>query len=135
MIDEKRLIEGLRASMNTGRESLPINLIIECIEEQENIEIKCSNCSRRKFYQEGYQDGLNSNRWILCSDKLPKNQDDEFYPLIYITNIYGVVQLGFYREDDKQWYIWNEWTGDTVVVDNSYVIAWQPRPESYVYGQ
>lgn len=133
MIDEKGLIESLKASMNTGKESLPINLIIECIEEQENIEIKCSNCSRRKFYQEGYQDGLNSNRWILCSDKVPEESDGEFYPLIYITNIYGIVQLRFYRVNDKQWYVYNEETGEAIMVENFYVIAWQPRPESYVY--
>lgn len=60
MIDENRLIDGFRAILNTGKESLPIDLIIECIEEQPKIE--CSNCSRRAWYQRGYKDGLNESK-------------------------------------------------------------------------
>lgn len=39
MIDEKKLIESLRASLNTGQETFPIDLIIECIEEQPKISL------------------------------------------------------------------------------------------------
>lgn len=53
MIDEKKLIESLRASLNTGRETFPIDLIIECIEEQEQI-----------------------GEWIPCSERLPENEAD-----------------------------------------------------------
>lgn len=37
MIDEKKLIESLRASLNTGRETFPIDLIVECIEAQPKV--------------------------------------------------------------------------------------------------
>ena len=37
MIDEKKLIESLIASLNTGKECFPIDLIIECIEEQPKV--------------------------------------------------------------------------------------------------
>lgn len=54
MIDENVLIEGFLASLNTGKESFSVDLIIEFIEDQPKIE-KCSDCSRRKFYQMGYE--------------------------------------------------------------------------------
>ncbi|MGE9943043.1 DUF551 domain-containing protein [Bariatricus sp. SGI.161] len=48
MIDEKKLIESLIASLNTGKECFPIDLIIECIEEQPKV-----------------------GEWIPCSERLP----------------------------------------------------------------
>ena len=33
----------------------------------------CSECSRRKFYQKGYQDGLNADKWIPIEERLPKD--------------------------------------------------------------
>lgn len=49
MIDEKKLIESLRASLNTGRETFPIDLIVECIEAQPKV-----------------------GEWIPCSERLPE---------------------------------------------------------------
>ena len=37
MIDEKKLIESLRSSLNTGRETFPLDMIIDCIEEQPKV--------------------------------------------------------------------------------------------------
>lgn len=37
MIDEKKLIESFRASLNTGRETFSIDLIVECIEAQPKV--------------------------------------------------------------------------------------------------
>lgn len=47
MIDEKKLIESLRASLNTGKECFPIDLIIECMEEQPKVGewTPCSGCA------------------------------------------------------------------------------------------
>lgn len=47
MIDEKKLIESLRSSLNTGRETFPLDMIIDCIEEQPKI-----------------------GEWIPCSERL-----------------------------------------------------------------
>ena len=49
MIDEKKLIESFRASLNTGRETFPIDLIVECIEAQPKV-----------------------GEWIPCSERLPE---------------------------------------------------------------
>lgn len=48
MIDEKKLIESLHGSLNTGRETFPLDIIIDCIEEQPKI-----------------------GEWIPCSERLP----------------------------------------------------------------
>lgn len=37
----------------------------------DNESIKCSECTRRKFYQMGYKDGSNDNDWIPCSERMP----------------------------------------------------------------
>ena len=52
MIDEKKLIESFRASLNTGRETFPIDLIIERIEDQPKV-----------------------GEWIPCSERLPNVED------------------------------------------------------------
>lgn len=49
MINEKKLIESFRASLNTGRETLPIDLIVECIEAQPKV-----------------------GEWIPCSERVPE---------------------------------------------------------------
>lgn len=49
MIDEKKLIESLRSSLNTGRETFPLDMIIDCIEEQPKV-----------------------GEWIPCSERLPE---------------------------------------------------------------
>lgn len=49
MIDEKKLIESLRSSLNTGRETFPLDMIIDCIEEQPKI-----------------------GEWIPCSEQFPE---------------------------------------------------------------
>lgn len=49
MIDEKKLIESLRSSLNTGRETFPLDMIIDCIEEQPKV-----------------------GEWIPCSEQFPE---------------------------------------------------------------
>ena len=42
-----------------------------------NEEPKCSECSRRKFYQQGYEDGKKENDWIpVSSGHLPKHNEN-----------------------------------------------------------
>ena len=140
MIDEKKLIEALKHRMalheqdaaeidscaiECGGEELLLRLadevqaVIEVIEAQPKV--KCSDCSRRSWYQKGYQDGLNINKWIPCSERLP--EEDGTY-IAWIT------------------YEGSEYTSmeefDTVTMwdfhafnPNNKVIAWKPLPEDY----
>ena len=36
---------------------------------------KCGECSRRKWYQKGYEDGRKDNGWIPVEKKLPEVQE------------------------------------------------------------
>ena len=66
MIDEKKLIEDIKSKycdldfMDDG----VIQEFIDVINEQPQ-----SVCSRREWYQKGYQDGLNADKWIPCEVK------------------------------------------------------------------
>ena len=68
MIDENKLIESLRASLNTGRETFPVELIVECIEEQPKV-----------------------GEWISYSDRLP--EDSGTYIVNAIEN--SIVHVTF----------------------------------------
>lgn len=102
MIDEKKLIESFRASLNTGRETFPIDLIIECIEEQEQI-----------------------GEWIPCSEQMPPepNANNTFDKKpVYLVSVNG--------EDYPYRALWNgRYFMDGFLILEA--VAWMPLPEPY----
>ena len=77
---------------------------------------KCGECSRRKWYQKGYDDGEKSNDgWIPVEKALP----DEYENVLVWYESYGIG----YQYDGC-------WSGDVQGV-NARCIAWQPLPEPY----
>ena len=91
----------------------------------------CGECSRRKWYQKGYEDGKKDNDWIPVSDKLPEAGDGKYYPLLNVQTSYGAVKCGFYRIRDDRWYIYEEFYNEFVEANKKEVVAWQPFPEPY----
>lgn len=91
----------------------------------------CGECSRRKWYQKGYEDGKKDNDWIPVSDKLPEAGDGKYYPLLNVQTSYGAVKCGFYRVRDDRWYIYEEFYNEFVEANKKEVVAWQPLPEPY----
>ncbi|RHJ12626.1 DUF551 domain-containing protein [Mediterraneibacter gnavus] len=91
----------------------------------------CGECSRRKWYQKGYEDGKKDNDWIPVSDKLPEAGDGKYYPLLNVQTSYGAVKCGFYRVRDDRWYIYEEFYNEFVEANKKEVVAWQPFPEPY----
>lgn len=109
MIDEKKLIEAFRASMDTGRESFPIDLIIECIEDQPKVD-----------------------EWIPVSERLPKqDEESEYYNSVIVTLDNDRVSEGCYRDKEKEW--WADAPDGEHYSENvtGHVIAWMPLPEPY----
>lgn len=91
----------------------------------------CGECSRRKWYQKGYEDGKKDNDWIPVSDKLPEAVDGKYYPLLNVQTSYGAVKCGFYRVRDDRWYIYEEFYNEFIEANKKGVVAWQPFPEPY----
>ena len=103
---------------------------------------KCRECSRRKFYMQGYEDGKKNDGWIPVSEKLPEDDDMRFYMCIvenheedlpmfcqydseygfgFWHDIYDSTSLGFVDTVFK--------TNDELGYEK--VVAWQPLPEPY----
>ena len=107
MIDEKKLIESFRASLNTGRETFPIDLIVECIEAQPKV-----------------------GEWIPCSERLPEAGKRYLVSAIWKDKDFekSAVYDAVYGSDG----LWHSYNYDSV----SYkVIAWQPLPQPYQKGE
>lgn len=106
---------------------------------------KCNECSRRKWYQIGYEDGKKNAGWIPVSEKLPEDDNMRFYMCIvenheedlpmfcqydseygfgFWHDIYDPVSLGFLDTEFR--------TNDELGYEK--VIAWQPLPEPYKEG-
>ncbi len=106
---------------------------------------KCRECSRRKFYMQGYEDGKKNDGWIPVSEKLPEDDDMRFYMCIvenheedlpmfcqydseygfgFWHDIYDSTSLGFVDTVFK--------TNDELGYEK--VVAWQPLPEPYKKG-
>lgn len=87
--------------------------------------VDCGNCSRRKFYQKGYQDGLNANKWIPCSERLPECDGIyqlKNYEVTKLINGHLVVTTATYDFGE-----FNNW----LIHKSHKVIAWRELPEPY----
>ena len=119
MIDEKKLIESLRSSLNTGRETFPLDMIIDCIEEQPKI-----------------------GEWIPCSERLPDDRDNRFY-MCTVENHEEDPPMFCQYEEEYGFGFWNDIYDEHTLgfVDSEFktneelgyekVVAWQPLPEPY----
>lgn len=102
----------------------------------------CGDCSRRKQYQIGYEDGKKDKDWISVEDRLPEDDDMRFYMCIvenheedlpmfcqydreygfgFWRDIYDSATLGFVDTEFS--------TNDELGYEK--VVAWQPLPEPY----
>ena len=125
MIDEKMLIEIL--SKNSIFEKITNaegKNVFEIIDDLPKIEEKnCGDCSRRKFYQEGYQDGLNADKWISCSGTLPIIVDEPSDCAKDVGRRFLITDSDGYVYDSTFWKYANAFDDDA--------IAWQPLPTAY----
>ena len=88
----------------------------EIVRQHMNDNSICADCSRRKWYQKGYEDGKNSNDgWIPVEDRLP-----EADKVVIVTTDVELITFGYIHD--------GEWVID---VEPDYPIAWWPLPEPY----
>ena len=88
---------------------------------------KCGECSRRKWYQKGYEDSKKDNDWIPYSvQNMPKKED--VYLVTCDDEEYPVKRMRFKKEDEYGlWY-------DNYGIYDGVILAWQPLPEPYKEG-
>ena len=124
MIDEYKLLDDLMYCKGLGRKSL--EAVIEVIKEQP--QVVCKDCTRRRWYQKGYQDGLNADRWIPCEERLPSeygqylytDKNDEVHEGTYCPPLQGMIRG------------WSTCEAEGYVkLSDDEVIAWQPLPQPY----
>lgn len=82
----------------------------------------CEGCSRRKWYQKGFEDGKKDSDWIPVEEKRVPEKE------VIAQNVYNEMMIGYvYYSEEMKWY---ECVSDDVYLTN--VVAWQPLPEPYI---
>lgn len=93
---------------------------------------KCRECSRRKFYMQGYEDGKKNDGWIPVEERLP---NEEEFKEAYCRNKYAaefVVMIEDATRPTTLYYKNGSWFDEE---RNYYsVVAWQPLPKPYKEG-
>ena len=98
---------------------------------------KCGECSRRKFYMQGYEDGKKNDGWIPVEERLPEEEgwyqctcsdkeiwnDDIVRDLYYYPGIKEFVDNIRYETNGLKNIEKFFWT--------KYVTAWQQQPKPY----
>ena len=101
-----------------------LSVAYKCIEELQQPKTDCSECSRRKFYQQGYQDGLNADKWI------PIGQYPSEPSLLCFEN--GEMCVGHFDYDCIEWIISSGGEYETCLFEYEIEpIAWQNLPQPY----
>lgn len=103
---------------------------LEELQEKENL--NCGECSRRKFYQEGFRDGTiwANNNWYMINDGvMPKELGYDWVKIQVkerYTDFLWVPRIAEFRKG-KWWLIGND--NDDIMLDEDKldvdVIAWQ----------
>ena len=88
---------------------------------------KCGDCSRRKWYQKGYDDGKKNDGWIPVEERLPEEWEKvivwyEYFRYGEYNRMYETYGIG--------WQYDGHWSGD-VSGTKARCIAWRPLPEPY----
>lgn len=89
---------------------------------------KCGECSRRKFYMQGYEDGKKDDGWIPVEERLP--EEDERYKGRKVIDVLVTTANGrvtkVQRQSKYDYWCWGRIYGEPT--------AWQPLPEPYKEG-
>jgi hypothetical protein len=86
----------------------------------------CEGCSRRKWYQKGFEDGKKDNDWIPVEEKLPEESG------YYLAQLSKKLPNEDYSDRVVVLY---DGTEKEFMCYAKLIIAWQPLPETYKDGR
>ncbi len=130
----EKILEEIKDNTKLGNlhwETIRIEKVEEIIRSHMDDVPKCGECSRRKWYQEGYKDGKDTNTssndsWIPVSERLPEvpeGTEDVYCPEFNVTIKDASKATTLKYAPDGTWF------DDSGEVYN--VMAWKPLPEPY----
>ena len=98
---------------------------------------KCGECSRRKWYQIGYEDGKKEDGWIPVSEKLPEEKgwyqctcsDKEIWNDDIVIDLYYYPEIKEFVDNIR--YEANGLKNIEKFFWTKYVTAWQQLPKPY----
>lgn len=130
----EKILEEIKDNTKLGNlhwETIRIEKVEEIIRSHMDDVPECGECSRRKWYQEGYKDGKDTNTssndsWIPVSERLPEvpeGTEDVYCPEFNVTIKDASKATTLKYAPDGTWF------DDSGEVYN--VMAWKPLPEPY----
>lgn len=85
----------------------------------------------RGQYDKGYEDGLNADKWIPCSERLPEL--NTMVMCFTVNETYVIAEYGgpdsHYLDSKDVWFSGQGW------YRKDAIIAWQPLPAPYQKGE
>jgi hypothetical protein len=119
----KSIIDIIHTDMEIKMEGEIMKAVKRCNIEVDKEELLKALQYDRGQYEQGYQDGLNADKWIPCEERLPSVGDavlvvDEYalYDVCTVIERYGEMML---ENSSGCW------------LDIENYIAWQPLPTPY----
>ena len=106
MQELEKILEEIEQRVNYCKEHATLEYVDICagLREAEDIirkhmnDGKCGECSRRKWYQKGFEDGSkNNDSWVSVDDRLPKDAESKKGKRQRMTNADRVRQM----DDDE----------------------------------
>lgn len=106
MQELKKILEEIEQRVNYCKEHATLEYVDICagLREAEDIirkhmnDGKCGECSRRKWYQKGFEDGSkNNDSWVSVDDRLPEDAESKKGKRQRMTNADRVRQM----DDDE----------------------------------
>lgn len=86
----------------------------------------CEGCSRRKWYQKGFEDGKKDNDWIPVEERLP-NQNGVYNVTRLVDDAF--ISDSAYFDGQDTWH--NDNRVNHIRPYLTDIVAWQPLPEPY----
>lgn len=98
--------------------------LVKRLAEYENTGLSPADVGELRRQQRRYH-------WIPVEERLPEDNNEEFYDSVIVTLDSGRVAEGCYRKAEKEWLVDAPDGHHFSENQTGHVVAWQPLPEPY----